>query len=114
MDEAAAIVQRITEQTSGTPWHAKGNYVNGEAGPVAVAYQCWADAGWMALLSPEAGSLLAAVLKDAAETWKTEVRAQADGWYHEACDGVSGEDCTCFTRMLALAGHIRDKAAGRG
>jgi hypothetical protein len=118
MEAAAEIVLSAAGATSDTPWTRRGNYLHSRHGCVAVAYLGGVDAIWMALSDPEMGPLLAAVLQDIAKTWKEEVRSQADGWYHEACDGVSGEgtdeDCMCFALVLALARHIRRKAARRG
>ncbi|MEU7855152.1 hypothetical protein [Nonomuraea sp. NPDC049141] len=114
METAAEIVLATAAATSDTPWNRQGNYVHSRNGCVAIAYLGGVDAIWMALTDPEIGPLIAAVLKGSAQTWKEQVRIQVDGQYHEACDGVAGEDCECFVPMLELAQHIRDKAVGRG
>ncbi|SEU46856.1 hypothetical protein [Nonomuraea wenchangensis] len=122
LETAAEIILAAAAQAHDGPWIAVQDAVCYESGScIAAVYEGANDATWMALNDPAMGPLFAAVLKDAAQRWKSEVRFQADGWYHRACDGVSGpgtdEDCTCFASVLGLARHIRAKWAkvsGRG
>ncbi|MEV1003336.1 hypothetical protein [Nonomuraea sp. NPDC050202] len=114
LETAATICREIAARTSGTPWRATGNNVDGPAGPVAIAYQCYGDATWIAIADPGMAEPIADVLERALLIREREVRAQDAGDYHAACDGIIWEGCECFTPAEALADHVLKRAAGHG
>ncbi|MEV0236805.1 hypothetical protein [Nonomuraea sp. NPDC050786] len=114
LETAATICREIAARTSGTPWCSNGNNVDGPAGPVAIAYQGYADAAWIAIADPGMAVPIADVLERALLIREREVRAQAAGDYHTACDGFVGDDCDCFTPAATLAQYVLKKAARHG
>ncbi|MCF6467316.1 hypothetical protein FAF44_02665 [Nonomuraea sp. MG754425] len=114
LEMAANLCREIAAQTSGAPWRANGHNVDGPAGPVATAYQCYADAAWIAICDPGLAVPLADILERALLIREREVRAQDAGDYHAGCDGIVGEDCDCFEPAVAAAQYVLKKATGRG
>lgn len=109
---AAAKLREAKEQTSSLgPWRNHQMSVHAEDRPIAMAYQCYADAAWIALMHPGLAEPLAAWLEEAAETVASH-QAQPDygGWpdfrwcmgcQDEECDGLQNLD-----KALAVARAI--------
>lgn len=114
LETAATMCREIAAQTSGAPWRATGHNVDSPAGPVAIAYQCYADAAWISIADPGMAEPIADVLERALLIREREVRAQDAGDYHAGCDGFVGEDCDCFDPAAALAQHVLKRAAHYG
>jgi hypothetical protein len=111
MRAAATLLREVASGTSHIPWRASGNSLDGPGTYVAIVYQCFADATWMALTDPGLAGPLAGILEQAADTWQQEVRE--DG-VHEGCYGTVDDDCCCFEHPTVLARRILAKAQHAG
>ncbi|SDL75667.1 hypothetical protein SAMN05421874_128111 [Nonomuraea maritima] len=106
--EAAAAVLDAAAVTSSTPWRPDGNSVNSPGTYVAIAYQCFGDAEWMALTDPTLAEPLAAVFREAAD--EHEQHVDDDTGDHERCGGTVLSDCSCFVAVYLMAVHLLVKA----
>lgn len=86
---AAAKVRKAKAQASqGGPWRNDQMSVRAEDRPIAMAYQCYADAAWIALAHPGLAEPLAAWLEETGRQYEMAPCDMPDG----ACNGCERRD----------------------